>query len=69
MGDLITKGFEVGKVNDLPNLDLPTWGYFRHVDGRIVYLPADKVSLIRSKNKGFAFLGLNKPDEPFVYQI
>ena len=69
-GDLKTKGFAVGEVNDLPNLDLPKWGYYRHIDGRVVFLPADPITLKRNRNKGFIFLG-NKPlDEPLGdYQI
>lgn len=60
-GDLETKGYSVGEVNKgIGNLDLPKWAYYRHIDGRIVYLPADPISQRRNKNKGFVFLG----DEP-----
>ncbi len=64
MRDLESKGFLVSEVNDLPNLDLPKWGYYKHINGRTVYLPADKVSRIRNKNKGFVYLGEQKPGEP-----
>ena len=62
-GELKKKGYSEGKVNDLPNLDLPRWAYYRHIDGRIVHLPADPISLRRNKNKGFVFLG-DELDEP-----
>ena len=69
-GDLATKGFEVGEVNDLPNLNLPQWAYYRHIDGRVVHLPADPITRKRNKNKGFIFLGDEPPDESLQdYQI
>ena len=64
-GDLERKGYFVGGVNEgIGNLDLPKWAYYRHIDGRIVYLPADPISQRRNKNKGFIFFGDNPPDEP-----
>ena len=63
--DLRTKGFCIGEVNEgLPNLNLPQWAYYRHIDGRIVHLPADPITLRRNRNKGFIFLGNELPDEP-----
>lgn len=67
-GDLIKRvknGYAIGEVNEgIANLNLPLWGYFRKRNGDIAYLPADPVSLRRSKNKGFVYLGEEPTDEP-----